>query len=445
MFDGIQGKLDRTLKVLRGQAKIRESHIEEALSEIRKSLLEADVHLHVVRRFLDNVKEKALGEKVLGSLTPYQQFIHLLGEEMKAVFGETPEFNLSFKPPVIIFMVGLQGSGKTTSSSKLALYAKRKLKRKPVLVSVDVTRPAAIEQLERMASDAKVDYVNPSTMDPFDRAAQAIKYAQTYGLDMVIVDTAGRLSVDESMMDELSRLKDKFQPQHVLYVADAMSGQQGLQVAEGFRDRVGLTGAVLSKADADTRGGVAFSIREALGVPLQFAGTGEKVESFEVFHPDRMVGRILGMGDLQTLSEKVEEAALTQKKKEKPENLAKRMMKGKMTLTDFQDQMKMMSKVGSFGSILGMMPGMGQMANQINSEEVESKLKKVDAMICSMTPGEREKPEVLNGSRKKRISRGSGTQVEEINQFLREFDQMKRMMKQLKGNKMLSKMMGRMA
>ena len=436
MLESLQDKFQKALKSLKGEAKIRPAHIEEALSEIRKSLLDADVNFHVVKRFLDNVRSKALGSEVVGSLTPYQQFIYILQKEMQNVLGEPIEFNLSYKPPVIVLMAGLQGSGKTTSSGKLALFAKKKLKRKPLLVSVDVNRPAAIEQLERLAKDAKVDYFNTKSNVPLERAQEALKFAQTYGLDLLIVDTAGRLSIDQEMMTELAELYSKLHPQYVFYVADAMSGQAGLQVAEGFSKTVGLTAAVLTKADADARGGVAFSIREALSVPLMFVGMGEKLEDFEFFHADRWVSRILGMGDLQSLVEKVEEVSSDQAVQAmKPEKMAKRALKGKLNLMDFQQQMKMMSKLGSLKGVMGMIPGMNQMASKIDSEAVEGRLKKIDAMICSMTPQERQHPEVLNGSRKRRVAGGSGTSVEELNQFLKEFWEMQKMMKRFKGMK----------
>lgn len=423
--------------MLRGEAKIRPSHIEKALEEIRTSLLEADVQYRVVNRFLENVKSKALGAEVLGSLSPYQQFLYILQKEMMEVLGPESDFNLNFKPPVIVFLVGLQGSGKTTSSAKFAYLAKRKLKRKPLLLSVDVRRPAAIEQLERLAKDAKVDYINPSSDDPVVRANAGLQFARTYGLDLLIVDTAGRLSIDQELMSELAMMKNSLQPQQVLYVADAMSGQAGLQVAEGFSNQVGLTGAILTKADADARGGVAFSIREALGVPLYFVGTGERLENFEAFHPERWVSRILGQGDLKTLIEKVEEITEQEKQKgHQPEKLAKRALKGQLNLVDFQQQMKMMSKLGSMKGLLGMIPGIGSMANQIDNELVEKKMKRIDAMICSMTPEERQNPDLLNGSRKRRVAMGSGTKVEEINQFLREFWEMQKLLKRFKGKGM---------
>lgn len=443
MVEGLQNKFQSALKTLRGEAKIKPEHIEGALQELRKSLLEADVSLKVVKSFLERMKAQALGEKVLGSLKPYEQFMYLLQKEMMEIFGETKEFDLKVKPPAIILMAGLQGTGKTTSSAKLAHYLRRKLKKKAVLVSVDVQRPAAIEQLERLASDIKVDYFNTDSMVPLERAQKAIEYARMYGSDAVIIDTAGRLSIDEDLMAELEELHAKTKPHHVFYVADAMSGQAGLQVAEGFAKRVGLTAAILTKTDADARGGVAFSIREALGVPLQFVGAGEKMEEFELFHADRWVGRILGQGDLKSLVEKVEDVTKQAAAQGiKPEKAAKRALKGQMNLIDFQEQMKMMSKMGSLKGLMGMIPGMSQMAGQLDTDQMEKRLKRIDAMINSMTPGERKKPDVIDGSRKRRIAKGSGTKVEEINAFLKEFWQMQKMMKQFKGMKGLKGMPG---
>lgn len=440
MLDSLQSGFEKTLKVLKGEAKIRPAHIESALAEIKTSLLEADVHFQVVKSFLDRVREKALGSKVLEGLSPYQQFLYILREEMLAVLGKEQPLDFAVKPPAIVLMVGLQGSGKTTSSSKLALFAKKKLKRSPLLVSVDVRRPAAIEQLERLAKSIKVDYINPNSMNPEDRAREALKYAATYGQDLLIVDTAGRLSIDEELMEELVRLKVLLNPHQVFYVADAMSGQGGLQVAQGFSERVGLTGAILSKADADSRGGIALSIRENLGVPLRFVGAGEKPEDFEAFHPDRWVGRILGMGDLQSLVEKVEEVtSADEHSRKKTETMAKRAMKGQLTLRDFQEQMKMLAKMGSLKGLMGMIPGMSGFASKVDSEAIEKRFKRIDAMINSMTPGEREDPDCLNGSRKRRVAAGSGTTVEELNQFLKEFWQMQKMMKNFKGGKAMGR------
>ncbi len=443
MLENLQNQFGRTLKFLSGQAKIRPAHIEEALGQIKTSLLEADVQFKVVNRFLEKVKTRALGVEVERSLTPYQQFLKILSQEMLEVLGSEVSLDFSGKPPLVALMVGLQGTGKTTSAAKLALYLRKKHKRRPLLVSVDVTRPAAIEQLERLAKDAKLDYFNPPTQVPLERAQAALKYAQTYGLDFLIIDTAGRLSIDEPLMQELEVLKSNLSPKFVFYAVDAMSGQQGLSVAEGFATRVGVTGVVLTKTDGDSRGGVAFSIREALGLPLQFVGAGEKIDALEPFVPSRWISRILGMGDIETLLEKAQDVMEETGGPSKDE--AKRMVQGDLTLMDFQKQMKMMSKLGSIGGLMGMIPGMGQMASKINPEQIEAKMKRVDAMINSMTNGERLRPDIINGDRKRRIAKGSGTQVEEINQFLREFGDMKKLMKSLSGKKMrgLASMLGR--
>jgi signal recognition particle subunit SRP54 len=433
VFDALQNQLGRTLKFLSGQATIKPAHIQQALEEIKTSLLEADVQYKVVTRFLERVRERALGAEVSQSLTPYQQFIRILHKEMLEIFGPEQSLDLSGKPPIICIMVGLQGTGKTTSAAKLATYAKKKLKRKPLLVSVDVRRPAAMEQLERLSKDAKLDYFSNPSVIPLERARAAVKYAQTYGLDFVIVDTAGRLSIDQELMNELRELRSDLKPQIVLYVVDAMSGQQGLSVATGFTE-VGLTGVVLTKADGDTRGGVAFSIRESLQIPLQFVGTGEKNEAFEVFYPARWVSRILGMGDVESLIEKAE--AVSAEHGAPTDDEVKRLSKGDLTLLDFQKQMKMISKMGSVGGLIGMIPGMSQMASKINHEQIEKKLKRIDAMINSMTQQERLHPDLLNGDRKRRVAKGSGTQVEDLNQFLREFYEMQKLMKRFSGKKM---------
>ncbi len=442
MFENFQSKVGRTLQFLKGSARLKQSDIDQALVTLKESFLEADVDYDVTLRFLENLKTKALGQKISESLTPYQAFIKILYLEMVALFGDERSFDFQGKPPHVVLMAGLQGAGKTTTSAKLAVYCRKKLKRKPLLVSVDTTRPAAIEQLERLAQDANIDFFKSSSTNPLERADGALKYAATYGLDIVIVDTAGRLSISEPLMEELVSLEQALHPKHTFYVADAMSGQQGLKVARGFCDRVKVTGAILTKTDGDTRGGVAFSLREALGVPLQFVGTGEKLEGLDVFHPKRWVSRILDLGDLESFVEKAQDAFEGQAPKE---DQMKRLAKGNFTFLDFQEQMKMVSKLGSLGGLMGMIPGMGAMASKINQQDVDKKLKRINAMIDSMTKKERLDPDLLNGDRKRRIALGSGTKVEEINQFLREFTEMQKMMKQLsgKGMKGLARMMGR--
>ncbi len=432
MLEALQNKFEKTLKTLKGEAKIRPAHIEAALQEIRSNLLEADVQFSVVKNFIERVQTKALGAKVLDGVSPYQQFLYILREEMLEILGKNQDFTLAAKPPVIILMVGLQGAGKTTSCGKLALYLKKKMKRAPLLVSTDVRRPAAIEQLERLAKDVKADYFKTDSMNPLERARRAVDYATTYGIDTVIVDTAGRLSIDDELMTELQKLKEQLNPLQILYVADAMSGQAGLEVVQGFANRIGITGAVLTKTDADARGGLALSIRASLNAPLYFVGAGEKMDALELFVPDRWVGRILGMGDLAGLVEKIEDAMDGEEKsKEKAEHMAKRALKGKLSLVDFQEQMKMLSKLGSLKGLMGMVPGLSGMASKIDSELVEKRLKKIDAMINSMTPAERADPDLLNGGRKRRVALGSGTSVEDLNQFLKEFWQMQKMMKGL--------------
>ncbi len=440
MLESLQHKLGRTLSFLRGQARIKEADLDKACAEIKDSLLDADVDYDVVETLLRQIRQKALGAKIPQSLNAFEEFLRILSKELLAIFGETQPFEAKGKPPFIILMSGLQGSGKTTSSGKLAYFLKKKLKRSPLLVSVDITRPAAMEQLERLAKDAGVDYFSTQSQKPVERAREALKYASTYGNDCLIVDTAGRLSIDDSMMAELELLHRELKPQATLYVADAMSGQQGLKVAKGFAERVGLSGAVLTKTDGDSRGGIALSMRHALQVPLLFVGTGEKLDGLEPFHPDRWVSRILGMGDLKSLFEKAEVAF---EEKAPSKDQMKRLMKGGFNFMDFQEQMKMLSKMGSMGSLLGMIPGMGAMAARVNQADIDKKLKKVNAMINSMTLKERMDPDLLNGDRRRRIAKGSGTTVEDLNAFVREFHEMQKMMKRMggmKGAKGLSQM-----
>lgn len=434
MFEGLQNGFQKTLTFLKGVPRLTESQIDEVLVQIKETFLQADVDYDVTSKFLEVVRSRAIGQKISTSLSPSEEFLKIISQEMLAIFGADAPFDLSGKPPQVVLMAGLQGTGKTTTSAKLALYLKKKLKRSPLLVSVDVTRPAAIEQLERLAKDVHIDFFSSKSMIPLERAKEAMKYAATYGNDTLIVDTAGRLSISEELMQELANLSNELKPKHILYVADAMSGQAGLQVAKGFSQKVGLTGAVLTKTDGDSRGGVAFSLRAALGVPIHFVGIGEKMDGLDSFIPKRWISRILDRGDIEGLLEKTQEVFAGEKPIEKDQ--AHRMLKGQFTFIDFQQQLKMISKMGSFGGLMGMLPGMGSLASKINQDEVNKKLKKINAMIDSMTLSERTEPGLMDGQRKRRISKGSGTTVEEINQFLREFTEMQRMMKQFSGKGM---------
>lgn len=429
MFDQLSDKLVGSLKKLRGQGKITEKNIDESLKEIRLHLLEADVHFKVVKNFLDRVKTKALGHEVLASLTAGQQFTQIVHDELVATLGGEAaglnlRENLSF-----VFLVGLQGAGKTTSAAKLALFIRQKLKKKPGLVSVDVYRPAAMDQLKTLSLQNDLPFF-PSSPDksPLQLLKEAKAWAAAERVEVLLIDTAGRLQIDQDLMTELSRLKAEASPQEILLVADAMLGQQSVAVAEGFHREVGLTGLVLTKIDGDARGGAALSIRETTGVPIKFLGVGEKVAQLEVFHPDRLAGRILDMGDVLSLVEKAQEVV----SREEAENSAKKVMKGQFTMDDFLSQIQMMKKMGGMESLLKMIPGMGQAVKQMkNMSPPDSEVKKIEAIIRSMTVEERKNHKVLNGSRRLRIANGSGTEVRDVNKFVKQFEQSQKMMSQM--------------
>lgn len=429
MFENLSDKLTATLKKVRGQAKISESNIEEALKEIRLSLLEADVNFKVVKSFLDEVKAKALGADVLQSLTAGQQFVKIVHDQLVHVLGDSAQQIDVSKVPTVIYLVGLQGVGKTTTAAKLALFIRQQLKKKPGLVPVDVYRPAAIEQLTLLAkqNDLPVFQADPK-LKPEAIVKQAEAWAKTEMIDVVIVDTAGRLQIDEPLMKELRTLKTVWPATEVLLVADAMLGQQSVQVAEGFHQQLGLTGLILTKIDGDARGGAALSIRAATGVPIKFLGTGEKVANLEVFHPDRLAGRILGMGDVMSLVEKAAEVIDEKTARES----ARKMSKGKFTFDDFLSQIQMMKKMGGLESIMKMIPGMGNISKQLKDMTPPDKeVKKIEAIIRSMTHQERNNPKILNGSRRLRIANGSGTEVKDINRLVQQFSQAQKMMSQM--------------
>ena len=428
MFDALSERLRGVLDTLRGQPRITEEILDKTLREIRLALLEADVHVSVVRALLDGVKAKATGEHVLKSLTPGQQVVKLVRDELESVLGkgEAARLQLAQKPPTVILLVGLQGSGKTTSASKLGLWLKKSGKF-PYLVPADVYRPAAIEQLVRLATSSGLSfYAHDGTEAPLAIAKAALKEARLRGYDPVLIDTAGRLHIDDALMDELRGLKDALQPSEILFVADAMTGQDAVRSAGEFHKALALTGVILTKMDGDARGGAALSIRHVTSVPIKFVGTGERPTEFEPFHPDRLVGRILGMGDLLGLIEKAEEAVDVAQAAE----LEKKLRKNQFTLQDFRDQIRALQKMGPLSSILGMLPGMGALKNV---DIDDAAFKGVTALIDSMTPAERHRPEILNGSRKKRVAKGSGRSVQELNQLLKQFAQMKKMMKQVQG------------
>jgi signal recognition particle subunit SRP54 len=435
MFETLSEKLERAFKTLRGEGVVTDENIGEALREIRIALLEADVNLNVVKELVEHIREKAVGQRVMTALSPTEQVIKIVRDELIALLGkDTARFNFASKPPTVILMAGLQGSGKTTTSGKLAAWLKKGGHR-PLLVSVDVYRPAAREQLKVVADSIKANIYEgdlkgeaPGTPLVERLAKEARREAINSGCDTLIVDTAGRLHVDQELMQEMQRLKALLNPQEILFVADAMTGQDAVRSAEEFHQRLALTGVVLTKMDGDARGGAALSIRHVTGQPVKFIGVGEKPDAFEAFHPDRIVGRILGMGDIMTLIEKAEEK-LDHKKSEE---FAKKALSGDgFSLEDFRDQLRQIRKLGSMQSILKMLPSVGpfqgiqQMANNVD----ESQFTRVEAIINSMTKQERDNHEIISGTRRKRIARGSGTTVQEVNQLLRQYAQMRKMFK----------------
>lgn len=427
MFEGISEKLNSTLKRVRGYGKLSEKNIEEALREVRLSLLEADVNFKVVRDFINSVKERALGQEVAQSLTPGQQFVKIVHDELINVLGDqSSDLDLKASPPVGIMLVGLQGSGKTTSASKIARYLKETLNRNPYLVPADVYRPAAIDQLKVLAGQIDVDvYDTPPGAEPVEICQDAFTYARNNGYDTVIIDTAGRLHIDDELMDELKNIKSEVNPHQVLLVADAMTGQDAVNVSSSFNEAIDIDGVVLTKMDGDARGGAALSIKAVTGKPIKFFGTGEKLDAIEVFHPDRIASRILGMGDVLSFIEKAQSAF----EDKKAEDMAKKLLKKQFSLADFKDAMVTMNKMGSLESMTQMIPGMKDVSKDPKAlETAEKEIKKTIAMIDSMTPQERLNHTIINGSRRKRIAKGSGTRVEDINRMIKNYMQMRKMM-----------------
>ncbi len=430
MFENLTEKLSGVVKRLRGEGKITESNIQEAIKEVKLSLLEADVNFNVVKNFVDAVTRRALGTEVLGSLTPDQQFIKIVHDELINMMGkDSTGVELSGKPPVAIMMVGLQGSGKTTSAGKLARYLQIN-KRKPYLVSCDIYRPAAIEQLKKVALTVGVPAFDTNPQDkPVDICRAAIGQALVKGCDVVIIDTAGRLHIDEELMKELEEIKAAVNPSEILFVADAMTGQEAVNVASTFNQRLDITGVVLTKMDGDARGGAALSVRAATGKPIKFVGVGEKMDGFELFHPDRIASRILGMGDVISLVEKAQEVYDQKKALE----IQKKLSKNEFTLEDWLESLKSMEKMGSIEDLIDLIPGFGGMKKQMKAlgavRPPEKELKKIIAIINSMTKQERRNPSVLNGSRRKRIADGSGTTVQDVNTLIKQYLEMKKMIK----------------
>jgi signal recognition particle subunit SRP54 len=434
MFDSLSDRLNEVFKKIRGHGRLDEKNIKEGLREIRLALLEADVHFKVVKEFIGQVQERAVGQDVLRSLTPGQQVVKIVNEELISLLGGTTEgLNLSGKPSVVM-LVGLQGSGKTTTAAKLALFLRRQ-KIAPYLVPADVYRPAAIDQLHKLAGELSIPAF-PSTpeMSPVEISVQAVEEARKANRSVVLLDTAGRLHIDEKLMQELVDIKERCRPQEILFVADAMTGQDAVNVAERFNELLGLTGIILTKMEGDARGGAALSIKSVTGKPIKFIGVGEKLSELEVFHPDRMASRILGMGDILTLIEK----AQSQIDETEARELERKFKKAEFDLEDFRKQMRRLKKLGSLEGILKMIPGMGQFKEQMNNIKMpEKELDRVEAIINSMTPQERGNPGIINPSRRARVAKGSGTTVPEVNQLLKNFGQMQKMLKKMgKGGSM---------
>ncbi|AJA45725.1 signal recognition particle protein [Frischella perrara] len=439
MFENLTERLSQTLRNISGRGRLTEDNIKEALRDVRMALLEADVALPVVREFIAQVKEKAIGLDVNKSLTPGQEFIKIVQQELTVAMGEVNStLNLATQPPAVILMAGLQGAGKTTSVAKLAKFLKEKQKKKVLVVSADVYRPAAIKQLETLANAIQVEFFpSDSQQKPIDIVNRAIAHAKLQFFDVLIVDTAGRLHVDGEMMNEIKALHQAVQPIETLFVVDAMTGQDAANTAKAFNDALPLTGVILTKVDGDARGGAALSIRQITGKPIKFLGMGEKTDALEPFYPDRIASRILGMGDVISLIEELESKV----DREKAERMAKKFKKGdKFDFNDFLDQLKQMRNMGGMSAMLAKLPGAGQLPEHIKAQMDDKITIKMEAIINSMTFKERLNPELIKGSRKRRIALGSGTQVQDVNKLLKQFDDMQRMMKKMKGGGMMKMM-----
>ena len=440
MFDNLSDKLGQTFKRLKGHGKLSESNVKDALREVRLSLLEADVNYRVVKDFVAAIKRRALGKEVMGSLTPGQQFIKIVNDELTSMMGgQAGELDLAAKPPVAVMVAGLQGSGKTTTIGKLSLMLKNS-GRRPYLVPADVYRPAAIEQLTKLANDLNLP-VHPSTtgQNPVDICREAMEQAISSNRDVVLMDTAGRLHVDEELMQELANIKREVSPKQILFVADAMTGQDAVNVAQRFDEDLGIHGVILTKMDGDARGGAALSIKAVTGKPILFVGTGEKMDALEKFHPERIASRILGMGDVLSLIEKAQETY----DQKKAEELQRKFRKNEFTIEDFREHLNQLRKMGSISDLMDKIPGMGKMMkNMQNVAPPEDELKRIEAIINSMTKQERINHAILNGSRRRRIAKGSGTSVQDVNMFVKQYLEMKKMMKKINKFGMRSVMRG---
>ena len=423
-FESLSEKLAAAFKKLRSKGKLSESDIKDAMREVKMALLEADVNYKVVKDFVKTVSERAVGQEVLESLTPAQQVIKIVNEELTALMGsQNARIEFPSKPPCVVLMCGLQGSGKTTHSAKLAKYFKNQGHR-PLLVACDIYRPAAIEQLQIVGEKAGAKVFEMGKENPVKIATEALKYAKDHGNDLVIIDTAGRLHIDEVLMEELKQIEAAVNPNEILLVVDSMTGQDAVNVADTFNKALPITGVILTKLDSDTRGGAAISVLQVTGKPIKFAGTGEKLDDLEPFHPERMASRILGMGDVLTLIEKAQDAV----DEKEAAKLAQKMKENSFDMNDLLENLRQISKMGSIKQLLGMIPGLGSKIENMDIDEKQ--FTRIEAIITSMTPAEREKPAIINPSRKRRIAAGSGTKVEDVNRLLKQFEQMKTMMKQ---------------
>ncbi|MBQ3735004.1 MAG: signal recognition particle protein [Bacteroidales bacterium] len=424
MFESLSERLERSFKVLRGQGRITEINVAETTKEIRKALIDADVSYAIAKEFTNSVKEKAIGMNVINAVSPNQLMVKITYDELIALMGsEAVDINLKGSPAIIL-MAGLQGSGKTTHSAKLANLLKTKRGKKPLLVACDVYRPAAIDQLQVLGQQIGVEvYTEPDNKKPVEIAKNAVKYAKDYGYDVVIIDTAGRLAVDEEMMDEIGNIKDAVNPQEILFVVDAMTGQDAVNTAKAFNDKLNFDGVILTKLDGDTRGGAALTVRKVTGKPIKFIGTGEKMEALDVFHPERMAERILGMGDIRSFVERAQE----QFDDEEAAKLSKKLAKNQFDFNDFNQQIQQIKKMGNVKDLMGMIPGMGKIIRNMDIDD--DVFKSVEVMIQSMTPEERANPDIINGSRRKRIARGSGRDIQDVNRLIKQFDEIRKVMK----------------
>lgn len=439
IFENLADRLQETFKKLRGHGKLTADDVNATMREIRIALLEADVNFKVVKDFIKKIKERAVGQEVLESLTPAQAVIKIVNEELTALMGQTQShINISPKAPTIIMMVGLQGAGKTTSAGKLGLMFKKQGKH-PLMVAADIYRPAAIKQLQVLGSQIDIPvFAKEDCKDAVRIANEAIDYAKSHANDIVIIDTAGRIHIDENLMQELKSIKEDVKPHEILLVVDAMTGQDAVNVAESFNNDLGLDGVILTKMDGDARGGAALSVKAVTGCPIKFVGAGEKLEALEPFYPDRMASRILGMGDVLTLIEKAQTAFDAEEAKK----MEKAFRKNEFTLDDFLSQLNQVRKLGSFENILGMIPGMGGLKKKLGDVDIDmngKEIKHIEAIIRAMTPEEKRNTKIINGSRRKRIAMGSGTKVQEVNKLLKQFDEMKKMMKKMSNMKQLNK------